>query len=178
MMDTETRKTVRKWFWVWDFEREEVWLNAMAMQGWALVKVGFCSFTFERCEPGEYVVRCEFREVLNKQNADYVAFIEELGVEYVGRAATMIYFRKKAEEGGFELFSDNASKRKHLNRMAACVGAIMAMNLVIGIVNSTMIPGAAPFGWINVALASVLAYGLGKIRANSERLEADSKLFE
>ena len=26
----ENRKTIRKWFWVWDFEKEEDWLNEMA----------------------------------------------------------------------------------------------------------------------------------------------------
>ena len=35
------RMTVRKWFWVWDFEKEEDWLNEMAMNGWALASVGF-----------------------------------------------------------------------------------------------------------------------------------------
>ena len=30
----ENRKTIRKWFWVWDFEKEEDWLNEMAMNGW------------------------------------------------------------------------------------------------------------------------------------------------
>ena len=28
----ETR-TMRKWFWVWDFEKEEEWLNEMALKG-------------------------------------------------------------------------------------------------------------------------------------------------
>ena len=50
-------KTIRKWFWVWDFEKEERWLNDMAESGWALVSVGFCRYSFERCEPGEYIVR-------------------------------------------------------------------------------------------------------------------------
>ena len=27
------RKTVWKWFWVWDFEKEERWLNEMALAG-------------------------------------------------------------------------------------------------------------------------------------------------
>ena len=32
----ETRKTIRKWYWVWDFEKEEEWLNEMAQAGWVL----------------------------------------------------------------------------------------------------------------------------------------------
>ena len=34
------RKTVKKWMWVWDFEKEEQWLNETAMNGWALCSVG------------------------------------------------------------------------------------------------------------------------------------------
>ena len=51
------RKTVTKWFWVWQFEKEEEWLNEMAANGWVLESVGFCRYTFVRCEPGTYSVR-------------------------------------------------------------------------------------------------------------------------
>ena len=33
-------KVIRKWFWVWNFETEERWLNTMAQSGWVLTKVG------------------------------------------------------------------------------------------------------------------------------------------
>ena len=33
-MTMESRKTIRKWFWVWEFEKEENWLNEMAANGW------------------------------------------------------------------------------------------------------------------------------------------------
>ena len=51
------RKTVRKWFWVWEFDKEERWLNQMALSGWALAEVGFCRYVFDACEPGAYIVR-------------------------------------------------------------------------------------------------------------------------
>ena len=75
------RKTIRKWFWVWDFEKEERWLNEMALQGWALDGVGWCTYHFRRCEPGEYTVRLEMRTY----DESYVAFMEETGAEFVGR---------------------------------------------------------------------------------------------
>ena len=28
------RKTMTRWFWVWQFEKEEAWLNEMAASGW------------------------------------------------------------------------------------------------------------------------------------------------
>ena len=42
-------KTIRKWFWVWDFVKEEIWLNEMAQSGWILDKVSFCTYTFVPC---------------------------------------------------------------------------------------------------------------------------------
>ena len=56
------RMTIRKWFWVWDYEKEERWLNEMAMAGWVLESVGFCKFNFVKCEPGEYTVRLEMHD--------------------------------------------------------------------------------------------------------------------
>ena len=41
-------KTLHKWFWVWEFEKEERWLNEMAQEGWALTCGGFCTYVFER----------------------------------------------------------------------------------------------------------------------------------
>ena len=37
------RKTIRKWWWVWEVEKEEQWLNTMAAQGWVLDGAGFCN---------------------------------------------------------------------------------------------------------------------------------------
>ena len=70
-------KTVYKIFWVWEFEKEERWLNEMAMNGWALKSVGFCRYTFERTEPGAYTVRLEMRGA----DEGYLDFMRESGAE-------------------------------------------------------------------------------------------------
>lgn len=41
-------KTLHRNFWVWEFEKEERWLNEMAQEGWALQNAGFCTYTFEK----------------------------------------------------------------------------------------------------------------------------------
>lgn len=38
-------KTLHRNFWVWEFEKEERWLNEMAQEGWALQNAGFCTYT-------------------------------------------------------------------------------------------------------------------------------------
>ena len=85
------RMTIRRWYWVWEFEKEEDWLQEMAMSGWVLDKVGYATYHFVRCEPGEYNVRLELHAV----DDAYVSVMEETGAEYLGRMMMWVYFRKK-----------------------------------------------------------------------------------
>ena len=99
-------KKVRKWFWVWEHEKEELWLNEMALSGWVLEKVGFGVFWFRPCQGGEYTLRLEMRV----KNEDYVNFMNEIGAEYVGRVASWLYFRRRSELGDFRMAYQYACK--------------------------------------------------------------------
>ena len=37
-------KIIHRCFWVWNFEKEERWLNTMAQSGWELTNVSFCTY--------------------------------------------------------------------------------------------------------------------------------------
>ena len=166
------RKIVRKWFWVWDFEKEERWLNEMALSGWVLDKVGYCRYEFIACEPGEYTVRLEMHE----HDEAYLGFMKETGAEYVGRMVSWIYFRKKAEDGSFDIFSDIDSRIKHLNGIGHMLSFVGFANLLMGMAN-TMNP-AVNAGWVNLLAATLLMYALGRIHGKKEALEKDRLLLE
>ena len=165
------RKTIRKWFWVWDFEKEERWLNEMALSGWILDKVGFCKYEFIPCQPGEYTVRLEMHE----HDENYLRFMQDTGAVYVGRMVSWIYFRKKTEDGPFDIFSDIDTRIKHLKSIGQVLSVIGTANLVIGLVN-TMNP--LNIGWINLLCATLLMYALGRIHGKKEALEKDRLLLE
>ena len=167
----ENRKTISKWFWVWSFEKEEEWLNEMAMNGWVLESVGWCKYHFVRCEPGEYSVRLE----MHPYDEAYLSFMKDTGAEYVGRMMMWIYFRRKTADGPFDLFSDIDSKIAHLNRIGKMLAAIGSANLVIGIANSV---SPSRLGWVNLLCATVLMYGLGRIHGKKEDLERERLLHE
>lgn len=166
------RKTIRKWFWVWEFEKEEAWLNEMASNGWVLDSVSYCTYSFVRCEPGEYTVRTE----MHPDDETYVRFMEETGAEYVGRMMLWIYFRKKTEDGVFDLYSDIDSKIGHLDRIGKMLTAVGGANLIIGVVNS--LNPEIRLGWINILCATLLMYGLGRIHGKKEALERERELHE
>lgn len=166
------RKTIRKWFWVWDFEKEELWLNQMAQDGWILDRVSLCMYTFVPCEPGEYTVRL----ICASPSKEYLEFMEETGAVYVGRMSQWLYFRKETAQGSFDLFSDLDSRIAHLRKIGAVLSAIGAANLVIGMANS--LNPAIHFGWINLLCATLLMYALGRIHEKSEHLKRERMLRE
>ena len=167
------RKTIRKWFWAWDFDKEEEWLENMARNGWVLDGVGFCTYHFIKTEPGEYSVRLQYLPIA-EENTDYTNLLEESGAERVGRMVQWVYYRKKTADGPFQLFSDLDSRITHLEKIAKLMLIIAIMNLVIGIVNS--FNPMVRIGWINLLVASLLTYGIGRIHGKKEALDKE-RLF-
>ena len=154
---------------MWDFDKEDQWLNEMALSGWVLDSVGFCKYNFVRCEPGEYTVRLEMHD----QDDEYVAFMEETGAEYIGRMVKWIYFRKKAVDGPFEIFSDIDSKISHLDSIGKMLTFVGIANLLLGISVTQN-----SFGEINLLCATLLMYGLGRIHGKKEALEKERMVRE
>ena len=165
----ETKKVI-KWFWVWDYEKEELWLNAMAQEGWALQRVGFATYFFEKTEPGEYIVRLECR----KKDEGYVSFVTDMGAEYIGRIAMWVYFRRKSELGHFELNSDLDSRIEQLNNMGRILLPIGILNLGIGLMNLRY----NGLGGINLICAGLLAYAYGRIQGKRDELQRERQLHE
>ena len=180
------RRTICKWFFTWDFEKEERWLNEMAAKGLALISVAFCAYTFEQTDPGEYGVRLELLEYLpsNPESEQYIQFLESTGVEHVGSMIRWAYFRKKRAEGEFDLFSDFECRIRHLNRMLAllCAPAIIWVAYVVRYIPQLWMNGIeSPYVFI-VALAGgftlLFGYGAVRILLMKRRLKREHRLFE
>ena len=178
------RKTIRKWFWVWDFDKEERWLNEMAARGLRLVSVGWCRYEFEDCLPGEYSVRLELlkEKPSHPESIKYMEFLEETGAEHVGTFGSWVYMRKKTADGEFQLFSDNDSRIRHLTRIIRFVGAFTGFNLYIGLYNLYLLffwgSSANLLGLINLALAVVSIYGITKLHRKRKMLKEEQRVFE
>lgn len=179
------RQTIRKWFWAWEFDKEERWLNDMAAQGKALVSARYLTYEFEDCQPGEYAVRLEMLEdsPSSAEGQQYIAFVEETGAEYVGKVMKWVYFRKKTADGPFELHGDNATRIKHLGGIIRLLKPLMALNVGIGVYNLCIGIGLNSVVNVVCAVASgsvaVLLYrGLNKLNDKKKQLEKDAQLFE
>lgn len=166
-------KTLHKLFWVWEFDKEERWLNEMAQEGWALTNAGFCTYTFEKAEPGEYIIRLEMID----NSPKFQSFMEELGAEAVGKCVNWAYFRRKAELGPFEMFSDIDSRISHLDKISRMLFLLCMANICIGLAN-TFSSSNSHLAWINLLCAALLSYGLGRIHGMRDGLKNERSLHE
>ena len=178
------RTTIRKLFWVWEFEKEEKWLNEMAAKGLALVSVGFCRYDFEDCEPGEYTFKLELlkENPAHPESRKYIEFLETTGAEHVGSYLSWIYLRKKKELGEFELFSDLQSRINHLSRMIHLMLLIGGINLFAGSYNLILYfligEPISLLGLINIALFVFIFLGGISLWKKREKLKKEQLLFE
>ena len=90
------RRIIKKFFFVWDFDKEEKWLNEMAAKGLALVSTGFCKYEFEDSLPGEYKICLQLLDKMpsHPEIRKYIEFMEETGAEQVGSFTRWVFFRK------------------------------------------------------------------------------------
>ncbi len=178
------KQTVYKWFWVWDFDKEEQWLNEMAARGKCLVDNGFCKYVFEDCAPGEWHIRMELLEhtPASPQGQEYLRFLEETGAEQVGKWLRWVYFRKRAQDGPFDLFSDNRSRMGHLTRIIRFILPLAWVNVVFGALNlGISLLGSQPnrpIGAVNLTIGVLALLGVRRLKAKREKIEQDARIFE
>lgn len=179
------RIAIKKWFWAWDFDKEEKWLNEMSAKGLPLVAVSFCNYIFEDCTPGEFTYRIE---LLNNwpthfESQQYIRFIEETGAEHIGSVMRWVYFRKKTAQGNFDLYSDFDSRIKHLNRLLTLLGVIACANIPNSLNCFGMgITEDSPFllvcSVLILCMSGLIGFGFLKIWKKKRQLQTEKNLFE
>ena len=111
------KRVVRFYF---DFEKEETWLNEMARHGWMMNSFFLGLYQFTEGPPGNYIYRIEllpFRAA-NANILPYLRFLEETGVEVVATWFRWAFYRKKASEGEFDIYTDIDSRIMHYRRVS------------------------------------------------------------
>lgn len=159
------KHTKYKLFWAWEFEKEEKWLNEMSAKGFQLVGVGPFRYVFDDTIKGQYEYRLELLDnlPLNHKSVDYIRFLEETGVEHVGSMLRWAYFRKKASEGKFELYSDIDSKIKYYKRFIYLFLGISPL-MIFNVVNNfnAYLNQKHPIFILFTLLPAILAILIGK----------------
>ncbi len=175
------KKNVYKLFWAWQFEQEEQWLKQCSSRGMQLCDVGFLRYTFELDNPEVYNYKLELLNYwpTHAESEAYIRFVEETGAEMVGSIMRWVYFRKRTRLGSFDLFSDNESKIKHLNRVLALFVPLFVMELVLGLMNVSIDRTMNRMvGVLALSVGVLIGYGIYKILSKRSQLKKEHVVFE
>ena len=120
-----------------NYKKEEDWLNRMAQKGLHMLDYFFLLYVFEEGKPGDYIYRLELlkHNPSHPESVAYLRFMEESGVECVSTWVRWVYFRKKASEGNFEIYSDREGRIKHAKRIIALMLPLFVLNLSVALYN-------------------------------------------
>ncbi|HPH98356.1 MAG TPA: DUF2812 domain-containing protein [Anaerolineaceae bacterium] len=111
----------------WHFEKEEAWLEKMALEGWRLIGVsGWGSYTFEKMTPQPLTYKIDFRQFSDpKAKSDYLALFEDSGWRCAAAnvGGYNYYFYTPSSGAPKDIFSDEDSERQRHQRYAAYIGS-------------------------------------------------------
>jgi hypothetical protein len=127
------KKTV--WKFYMNYEKEEAWLNSMAEKGFAFTNYFLWRYTFTDCEPGEYIYRLEYLKEApsHPESQKYLSFMAENGVEHISSWNRWVYFRKRAKEGSFDIYSGIDSRITHYKRIGNLWLALIFIEIILSV---------------------------------------------
>ena len=173
-----TVKTVKK---VWNFftiaqwEEEEQWLNAMARNGWHLVRINcLLRYVFEKGTPGEYIYKLDLPDNLEHgmDEQAYCNFLAECGIELVCKQKQWLFLRKRAADGAFDDKDDLFAKLKMTNKaysyairtlsmLLRCFAILIGVNIIaLCCVNNVDISNLLEGVIIGIGIGAIIAITL------------------
>ncbi|MBR5521103.1 MAG: DUF2812 domain-containing protein [Oscillospiraceae bacterium] len=177
------RKT--EWhLWTLDqYSEEEQWLNKKAQEGWALTEAFAVRYVFEPCQPGEYVYKIVFTDGVRgtTERDNFTSFLEENGIEEVGRYHRWAYYRKKNDGTGFEIFNTVREELAHINKIRK-LSSVLLMIMIICLSMELRVMMVAPSVTVPMVMTAAVSVMILKIyrglSQKAKKLEADMALFE
>lgn len=118
----------------YDKDKETVWLNEMAKEGWAMTGFLLGFYTFEQCEPGKYCYQIDLGNEIFHVGNEYREFMHEQGIEIVCIWGPWIVLRKNAIEGKFELYTDVDSRIEHYTKIRNMFKVVAIIEIICTII--------------------------------------------
>lgn len=150
MEETMVRK--RKWFWPWQDEAEEAWLEEMSKRGYHLSSAGLLgSYTFSVAEPRDYVYRLDYQMLPKKDGQEYLQLFRDAGWEHIGATTAWQYFRKEATQGETnEIYTDVESKVAKYRRVLAYLAFFVVIWVAAFAPTIRNVWSDSPYSWWGV----------------------------
>jgi len=125
-----------------NFEKEEKWLEQMALQGWMLRKQNFF-YTFVPMPSQKTNIKIDYRFFTSNQDyIDYLTLFEDSGWQHIAGSKFNgnQYFLKVGEDSNEDIFSDSTSRAGRCKRAAnfmLAIGALLIPFVIMSIFQGT-----------------------------------------
>ena len=126
-----------------NFEKEEKWLEQMALNGWMLKKQGFL-YRFAPMTPQAVNIKIDFRYFTkNEDFQEYLTLFGDSGWRHISgtKISGNQVFMRNGESGDEDIFSDSTSRagryKRAANIMLACMIVLLPF-IIISIVQGTL----------------------------------------
>jgi hypothetical protein len=141
----------------YDKDEEEEWLTKMSLNGWAFKNFFLGVYTFEACEPGEYLYQIDLLENWNGDKKDYASFMEDAGVKVICQWWRWVFLQKKAVDGPFEMYTDAQSKIAQYSKIKNFFKVFLVIEIICFFMEfmATINTGSLVFGIFTVILALI-----------------------
>lgn len=109
-----------KWFSIFNYEKEQEYLQEQHKKGWKFIKVtGLGIYHFEECEPENVVYQLDYNKEGSANKEEYIKMFADCGWEYIQEYAGYSYFRKAMKDMNSKesIFCDESSKLAMLERV-------------------------------------------------------------
>ena len=173
----QMKMTKYRLFMAWEYEEEEAWLAEMEADGWHLDRVQMFRYEFVKGEPNQYQYRLEMLPELpgHSDSVRYLEFMEETGAEAIASYLRWVYFRRENDGTPFEIYSDNASRIRHLRRILYLLIPLLCAE-VLATVSSVSASGRSWPGLVCAMLAVAIVSGILRIRRQIKKLEEEQNI--
>lgn len=102
-----------KFKWTYDNDKEIVWLNKLAEDGWAMTGMFLGFYSFEKAEKGKYKYQIDVSDSIFHVSKNYREFMQDMDIEVVDVWGPWVFLRKEVGDAEFELYTDVESRIKH-----------------------------------------------------------------
>ena len=172
---------MKKFKLCFDKNSEMEWLNEMARQGWNLVKFGYGLYSFEPCQPGEFVYDCDLKDRGFSISPEYRDILESQNIQLIPSGGFWFLVRRRAVDGPLQLYTDDESRLeqyKKIRRMfkATAVSELLVLMFMTWEITD-MAPAGEPLLWAGMLTATLLVGAAALTLMNAVR-QTNMKIAE
>jgi hypothetical protein len=180
--DSNETRWIFKVIWAWQDEKEEQWLENMALQGWHLESVAPFFYKFRKSKPCRAIYRLDYKVSMDKDYAQYRALFEDSDWKLVCTMSNWHYYRIEPENGKVpEIYNGNRARaQKYRRLLAGLLPVIVIFVVVLNPVFSSENEGGTGtfFTVVHIFFAAILLFllfGAIRILLKIRKLESESK---